>query len=135
MSHIPCHNKTADRRSRSKHHQNRNHLFIPKSKKCRHRQKNHTKSNQLHKHSNKCSFIFDVAFFISKVAPIDISPIGVAVAPILDTVLCKIDGIGSLSADQTNPATIPIMIGFVCNPLQRFLYQRLIKRIIPRFKH
>ena len=54
MSHIPCHNKTADRRSRSKHHQNRNHLLIPKSKKCRHRQKYRTESNQLHKHSNKC---------------------------------------------------------------------------------
>ena len=79
-------------------------------------------------------FIFDVAFFISKVAPIDISPIGVAVAPILDTVLCKIDGIGSLSADQTNPATIPIMIGFVAIPFSVFFTSALSKEIIPRFK-
>ena len=62
MSHIPCHNKTADRRSRSKHHQNRNQLFISKSKNCCYRQKNRTKSNQLHKHCHNCRLHFRCRF-------------------------------------------------------------------------
>ena len=61
---------------------------------------------------------FAKAFLISKVAPIAISPRGVATAPTLDTVFYRMGGIGIFRADQRMPAAIPIMIGFVTMPFK-----------------
>ena len=52
----------------------------------------------------------------SNVAPIAISPIGVAIPPTLDTALFRIVGIGRCSADHARPVTMPSMIGFVTIP-------------------
>ena len=64
--------------------------------------------------------IFPKAFLISKVAPIAMSPIGVATFPMLEITFLGIAGIGIFNADQTSPATIPIRIGFVTIPLTVF---------------
>ena len=75
------------------------------------------------------------AFLISKVAPIAISPIGVATPPILLTALCKITGIGSFSADHNRPAAIPMMIGFVMIPVNVFLSSALSIPFCPGLKN
>ena len=79
-------------------------------------------------------FTFPIAFLKSKAAPIAIRPMGVATAPILDTALLSISGIGILSADQINPATIPIMIGFVMIPFKVFFHTSLSSAFLSGWK-
>ena len=57
------------------------------------------------------------AFFGSMLAPRARSPRGVAVADRLETARCMMTGWGISNRDQSRPAAIPRMMGFVTIPL------------------
>ena len=61
-----------------------------------------------------------LAFLKSKDAPIAISPIGVAIAPIFEIADAATLGMGIFTADQIRPAQMAIIIGFVTMPRRVF---------------
>ena len=77
---------------------------------------------------------FAEALWISKVAPIAISPIGVAMFPILVTVFAGIPENGRRHADQRSPTTIPIIIGLVIIPFKVFFNTSLSILLCPGLK-
>ena len=77
---------------------------------------------------------FAEALWISKVAPIAISPIGVAIFPILVTVFAGIPENGSPQADHKSPATMPMIIGFVIIPFSVFFNTALSILLCPGLK-
>lgn len=123
MSHILRHNKTTYCCCGTKHDKDGNQLIGTESKFHCNWQENGTKTNKFHKSSNGRWFDLSKSFLISKVAPIAMSPIGVATFPMLEITFLGIAGIGIFNADQTSPATIPIRIGFVTIPLIVFSQQ------------
>ena len=63
------------------------------------------------------------------------SPSGVAIAPILLTVLSRMRGIGSRSTDHAIPNTMPRMIGFVAIPFKvRFIIALLLSGSPGRYR-
>ena len=71
--------------------------------------------------ATRVGFIFFIALEPSKLAPIHINAIGVAVAAIDSTVLFRIVGNLMLSREATKPITIPIIIGFLRMLMAAFL--------------
>lgn len=66
-----------------------------------------TKPTSLINVAANAGFAFADAFFKSKVAPMAISPIGVAILPMLVTAFAGIPANGRPIADHRSPATIP----------------------------
>ena len=73
-------------------------------------------------------------FFKSKVAPMAISPIGVAILPMLVTAFAGIPAYGRPIADHRSPATIPKIIGLVTIPLNVFFEHCPVYAVLPRLE-
>ena len=134
MSHIFCHNITTYSRRRSEHNKDCNDFFILKSQPDCDWQKDCRKSDKLHNSRHNRRFGFRESLWISKVAPIAISPIGVAMFPILVTVFAGIPENGRRHADQRSPITIPIIIGLVIIPFNVFFSTSLSILLCPGLK-
>ena len=128
MSHIFCHNITTYSRRRSEHNKDCNDFFILKSQPGCNWQKDCRKSDTID------GLAFAEALWISKVAPIAISPIGVAMFPILVTVFAGIPENGRRNADHRSPTTIPIIIGLVIIPFKVFFSTSLSILLCPGLK-
>ena len=86
MSHIFCHNITTYSRRRSEHNKDCNDFFILKSQPAAIGRKTAANPTSFITAATIDGWAFAEALWISKVAPIAISPIGVAIFPILVTV-------------------------------------------------
>ena len=94
-----------------------------------------TKPTSLINVAANAGFAFADAFFKSKVAPIAISPIGVAILPMLVTAFAGIPANGRPIADHRSPATIPKIIGLVAIPLNVYLSTALSMPFCPGLKN
>ena len=80
-----------------------------------------TSANSLIKLASNVGFILFTALAKSKVAPMDISPSGVARPPTLEIIEPINLGTGSFRSDHIRPQKIPIRIGFLAIPMSVFL--------------
>lgn len=135
MSHILRHNKTTYCCCGTKHDKDGNQLTGTESKFHCNWQENGTRPISFIKAAMEDGLIFPKAFLISKVAPIAMSPIGVATFPMLEITFLGLQALEFFNA-RPDKSSNNSDKDWVCHDsFDRFFHNSMIKPTLSRFKY